>query len=170
MYRTTYFVLLVAICVSFLFFWICPYLKKLNIKENFPVVFYPANILAVFRLAILMLSVKLAIPVGKFRLPFFGNKNKAIKNGNISEQMDLRRIQKVIMLKCGPTISICWFVTALLDTMDGSIARATDTTSDFGETLDHKLLDPLGAWLALLAARSLDLLCQNGTCCGYWLV
>jgi len=74
------------------------------------------------------------------------------------------------MLKCGPTISICWFVTALLDTMDGSIARATDTTSDFGETLDHKLLDPLGAWLALLAARSLDLLCQNGTCCGYWLV
>ena len=103
------------------------------------------------------------------------------------------------MLWTGPTISICWLVTALLDSMDGSIARATDTTSQMGEVLDHKLLDPMGAWMALLAARQedqtvegfdfthgfmslnstiildncfrlLDLLCLNGTCCGYLLV
>ena len=56
----------------------------------------------------------------------------------------------------GPTISICWLVSALLDDMDGSIARGTDTTSQLGEALDHKILDPLGAWMALLAARGED--------------
>ena len=54
-------------------------------------------------------------------------------------------------------------MTALLDSLDGPLARATNTTSDLGKMLDHDVLDPLGAWLALLGARSAvpewDLLC-----------
>ena len=45
-------------------------------------------------------------------------------------------------------------MTALLDNLDGPLARATNTTSDLGKILDHDLLDPLGAWLSLLGARS----------------
>ena len=44
-------------------------------------------------------------------------------------------------------------VTALLDILDGSVAILSGTTSQLGDTLDHVILDPLGAWLALMAAR-----------------
>ena len=64
----------------------------------------------------------------------------------------LKLIQN-ILLWSGPTISLCWLVTALLDIMDGSVAILSGTTSQLGDTLDHMILDPLGAWLALMAAR-----------------
>ena len=44
-------------------------------------------------------------------------------------------------------------VTALLDILDGSVAILSGTTSQLGDTLDHVILDPLVAWLALMAAR-----------------
>ena len=160
MYRTTYFVLSLSIIVSFLFFWISPLLKKLDIKSIIPVVLYPANILAVLRVVILILSVKLSIPVGKLRLSCFGKKKNMVENKDKSNQRShnvfyafLDGEKKKTQMFAGPTISICWLVSALLDDMDGSIARGTDTTSQLGEALDHKILDPLGAWMALLAAR-----------------
>ena len=45
-------------------------------------------------------------------------------------------------------------MTALLDSVDGPLARCTGTTSVLGSWLDHTLLDPLGCWLSLLGARS----------------
>ena len=32
--------------------------------------------------------------------------------------------------------------------------RLTETTTEVGEALDHVVLDPVGAWLALVSARS----------------
>ena len=56
-------------------------------------------------------------------------------------------------LLCGPTLSLCWIVIAVLDNIDGPIARKSNTSSLLGMWLDHNLLDPAGAWLGLLAAR-----------------
>ena len=70
MFKITYLSLAVSIIISFLFLFMSPYLKTLNIRIIAPVMIYPGNIIAYTRVLILLFAIIIAtsVPVGKRNL------------------------------------------------------------------------------------------------------
>ena len=149
--RAVNILLVISLLLTIFLYSISSLLRDIDIRDKVPTFLYPANIVAVFRSLILLASVRLAAARGGGLVRKW-SRWKRKKQEPLS--VDSKAESRHMTVWCGPLLSLCWIVMAILDLIDGPMARQSDTTSDLGEWLDHAVLDPTGAWLALLAARS----------------
>ena len=99
MFKITYLSLAVSIIISFLFLFMSPYLKTLNIRIIAPVMIYPGNIIAYTRVLILLFAIIIAtsVPVGERRIwSVPPHQKKIILEG----QKDLKRSHKAKVWIC----------------------------------------------------------------------